>query len=131
MVRKRPRRVLVADDDPDILKIVSNNLEAEGIAVEAVTNGWEAQVRALQSQPDLIILDIAMPGRTGLEVMASLRAHPDTAAIPVVLLTARSSDADVWEGWKSGAAYYLTKPFDTEQLLHFVNHLFDHNAHAR
>jgi DNA-binding response OmpR family regulator len=129
--RKRPRRVLVADDDPDILKIVTANLEAEGIAVDAVTNGWEAQARALSTSPDLIILDIAMPGRTGLEVMAALRSHAETADIPVVLLTARSSDADVWEGWKAGAAYYLTKPFDTGQLLHFVNYLFDHKAHAR
>ena len=129
--RKRPRRVLVADDDPDILKIVTANLEAEGIAVDAVTNGWEAQARALRTMPDLLILDIAMPGRTGLEVMAALRSNAQTADIPVVLLTARSSDADVWEGWKAGAAYYLTKPFDTAQLMHFVNYLFDHRAHAR
>ena len=128
--RKRPRRVLVADDDPDILKVVAANLEAEGITVEAVSNGWEAQARALQTAPDLIILDIAMPGRTGLEVMEALQSRPETRDIPVVFLTARSSDADVWEGWKAGAAYYLTKPFDIEQLLHFVNHLFDHKAHA-
>jgi DNA-binding response OmpR family regulator len=128
--RKRPRRVLVADDDPDILKIVTANLEAEGIEVDGVTTGWEAQARALQTTPDLIILDIAMPGPDGLEVMAALRSRPETADIPVVLLTARSSDADVWEGWKAGAAYYLTKPFDTAQLLHFVNHLFDVKASA-
>ena len=129
--RKRPRRVLIADDDADIRKVVAANLEAEGIEVEAVANGFEAQARALRTSPDLIILDIAMPGRTGLEVLDALRAHPETKDIPVVFLTARSSDADIWEGWKSGAAYYLTKPFDTAQLMHFVNSLFDHNAHAR
>ena len=128
--RKRPRRVLVADDDPDILKVVAANLEAEGITVEAVSNGWEAQVRALQTKPDLIILDISMPGRNGLEVLTALRGRKETADIPVVFLTARSSDADIWEGWKAGAAYYLTKPFDTAQLLHFVNSMFDHQAHA-
>jgi DNA-binding response OmpR family regulator len=128
--RKRPHRVLVADDDPDILKIVTANLEAEGIEVDAVANGVEAQARALRTAPDLIILDIGMPGRNGLEVMAALRAHPETADVPVVLLTARASDADIWEGWKAGAAYYLTKPFDTAQLLHFVNNLFDTKAHA-
>jgi len=129
--RKRPRRVLIADDDADIRKVVTANLQAEGIEVEAVANGFEAQARALRTSPDLIILDISMPGRTGLEVMQALRAHPETKDIPVVFLTARSSDADIWEGWKSGAAYYLTKPFDTDQLLHFVNSLFDHQAHAR
>jgi DNA-binding response OmpR family regulator len=129
--RKRPKRVLIADDDPDILKVVAANLEAEGIEVEAVSNGFEAQARALRTSPDLIILDISMPGRTGLEVMETLRSHPETKDIPVVFLTARASDADVWEGWKSGAAYYLTKPFDTAQLMHFVNSMFDHKAHAR
>jgi two-component system, OmpR family, alkaline phosphatase synthesis response regulator PhoP len=129
--RKRPRRVLIADDDPDILKVVAANLEAEGIDVEAVSNGFEAQARALRTSPDLIILDISMPGRTGLEVMETLRSHPETKDIPVVFLTARASDSDVWEGWKSGAAYYLTKPFDTAQLMHFVNSMFDHKAHAR
>jgi two-component system, OmpR family, phosphate regulon response regulator PhoB len=128
--KRRPRRVLVADDDLDILKIVTANLEAEGIEVDAVTDGWTAQARALSTTPDLIILDIGMPGRSGLEVMAALRTRPETADIPVVLLTARTSDADVWEGWKAGAAYYLTKPFDTAQLLHFVNYLFDTRAHA-
>ncbi len=129
--RKRPRRVLVADDDPDILKVVAANLEAEGIAVEAVSNGWEAQARALRTKPDLIILDISMPGRSGLEVLEALRGNSETKDIPVVFLTARSSDSDIWEGWKSGAAYYLTKPFDTAQLMHFVNSMFDHKTHAR
>jgi DNA-binding response OmpR family regulator len=123
--RKRPRRVLVADDDPDILKVVAANLTAEGIQVETAANGIEAQAAALRIAPDLIILDVNMPGRTGLEVLAALRARPETSDIPVVLLTARSSDADIWEGWKAGAAYYLTKPFDTDQLLHYVNFLFD------
>jgi two-component system, OmpR family, phosphate regulon response regulator PhoB len=128
--KQRPRRVLVADDDVDILKIIRANLEAEGIEVDTVATGYEAQARALRTVPDLIVLDIGMPGRNGLEVMAALRSRPETADIPVVLLTARSSDADIWEGWKAGAAYYLTKPFDVTQLLHFVNYLFDHKAHA-
>ena len=59
------------------------------------------------------------------QVLHALRANPVTADIPVVFLTARTSDADIWEGWKAGAAYYLTKPFDPDQLLHFVNQLFD------
>ena len=123
--RSRPRRVLVVDDDPDILKVVTANLVAEGIKVETAANGFEAQARALSGAPDLIILDVGLPGRDGLEVLASLRAKKETADIPVVLLTARTSDADIWEGWKAGAAYYLTKPFDPDQLLHFVNQLFD------
>ena len=128
--RKQRRRVLVADDDPDILKIVAANLRAEGFEVDAVSNGFEAQARAVRTLPDLIVLDVTMPGRDGLEVLTALRARPDTRDIPVVLLTARSSDSDIWEGWKAGAAYYLTKPFETDELLHFVNSVLKQQARA-
>ena len=126
--RKSARRVLVADDDPDILKIVAANLRAEGFEVEAVANGWQAQAAAMRSRPDFMVLDVMMPGRSGLEVMATLQSRPETRDIPVVLLTARSSDADIWEGWKAGAAYYLTKPFETGQLLRFVHSVFEQKA---
>ena len=122
------KRVLVADDDPDILKIVAANLRAEGFEVDAVSNGLEAQARAVRTLPDLIVLDVTMPGRDGLEVLTALRGRPDTRDIPVVLLTARSSDSDVWEGWKAGAAYYLTKPFETDQLVQFVNSVLKQKA---
>lgn len=123
--RSRPRAVLVVDDDPDIRKVVAANLAAEGIKVHTAANGYEAQAQALKLSPDLIILDVGLPGRDGLQVLAALRGHPDTANIPVVLLTARTSDTDIWEGWKAGAAYYLTKPFNPDELLHFVHQLFD------
>ena len=129
--RKSARRVLVADDDPDILKIVAANLRAEGFEVEAVANGWQAQAAAMRSRPDFMVLDVMMPGRSGLEVMATLQSRPETRDIPVVLLTARSSDADIWEGWKAGAAYYLTKPFETDELLHFINYLFATDTDSR
>src|SRR5438067_1750189 len=128
MFGKQRKRILVADDDPDILKIVAANLAAEGYEVDAASNGLEAQARAVRTLPDLIVLDVTMPGRSGLEVLSALRARPDTRDIPIVLLTARSTDSDVWEGWKAGAAYYLTKPFETEQLLRFVHSVFDQKA---
>src|SRR5947207_12427105 len=128
MLGKKKRRVLVADDDPDILKIVAANLTAEGFEVDAVANGIEAQARAVRTLPDLIVLDVTMPGRTGLEVLNALRARPDTRDIPIVLLTARSTDSDIWEGWKAGAAYYLTKPFETDQLVQFGNSMLKQTA---
>jgi len=123
--RARQRTVLVVDDDPDILKVVKANLVAEGLKVFTAVNGYEAQARALDLSPDLIILDVGLPGRDGLQVLEGLRAHAKTTDIPVVLLTARTSDRDIWEGWKAGAAYYLTKPFNPDQLLHFIHQLFD------
>ena len=131
MFNRKRKRVLVADDDPDILKIVAANLRAEGFEVDAVSNGLEAQARAVRTVPDLIVLDVTMPGRDGLEVLKALRARPDTRDIPVVLLTARSTDSDIWEGWKAGAAYYLTKPFETDQLINFVHSVFKETAAQR
>jgi DNA-binding response OmpR family regulator len=74
-----------------------------------------------RSLPDLIVLDVMMPGRDGFDVLEQLKARPRTAVIPVVLLTAKAADADVWEGWKSGADYYMTKPFDPGELARFAH----------
>jgi DNA-binding response OmpR family regulator len=119
------RRILVADDDVDIVKIVRANLEAAGFEIDAVSNGWEAQARALRTTPDAIVLDVSMPGRNGLEVLGGIRARRETRDIPVVLLSARTSDTEIWEGWKAGASYYLTKPFDPDDLVRYVAGLFD------
>jgi DNA-binding response OmpR family regulator len=114
------QRVLVVDDEPTIRQLLEINLLAEGIHVAAVPDGFSARRAALDDPPDLIILDVMMPGLDGLELLRELRADPRTADIPVVLLTARTSDAEVWAGWAAGADYYLTKPFDVAALLDFL-----------
>lgn len=115
------RRVLVADDDPDIRQLLSFNLTAEGFHVLAACDGDEAWMLARNAAPDLIVLDVMMPERDGLDVLASLKAHPRTRDVPVVLLTAKASDADVWDGWRAGADYYMTKPFNLDEFLRFVD----------
>jgi len=115
------RRVLVADDDPDIRSLLSFNLTAEGFDVLAAGDGNEAWSLARQAAPDLIVLDVMMPERDGLDVLTSLKGHPRTRAIPVVLLTAKAEDADVWDGWRAGADYYMTKPFNLDEFLRFVD----------
>ena len=117
------RRVLVADDDPDIIELLRLNLEAQGYAVVAARDGEEARSMALQLVPELIVLDVMMPKMDGLEVLAALKGHASTRDIPVVMLTAKASDADVWSGWQAGADYYITKPFDLEELLRFIEYL--------
>ena len=117
------RRVLVADDDPDIVELLRLNLEAQGYSVVAADNGEEARALALQLVPDLIVLDVMMPKMDGLEVLAALKGHATTRDIPIVMLTAKASDTDVWNGWQAGADYYITKPFDLEELLRFVEYL--------
>jgi DNA-binding response OmpR family regulator len=115
------RRVLFADDDPGMRAIVYINLEAEGFDVTVVDDGEAALTEVDRSLPDLIVLDVMMPGRDGFDVLEQLKARPRTAEIPVVLLTAKAADADVWEGWKSGADYYMTKPFDPGELARFAH----------
>lgn len=126
MSRPAPvRRVLVADDDPDIRDILVLNLEAEGFLVAAADNGAEAWALAKTALPDLIVLDVMMPERDGLEVLADLKADARTRDIPVVLLTAKATDREVWEGWQAGADYYLTKPFNLDELLRFIEYLLN------
>lgn len=117
------RRILAVDDDPDIVELLKINLEAAGYAVEVAFNGEDAVDVATQTLPDLIVLDVMMPKKDGLEALAELRALPDTREIPVVMLTAKASDTDVWTGWQAGADYYLTKPFDVDELMRFISYL--------
>jgi DNA-binding response OmpR family regulator len=117
------RRVLVADDDEDIVDLLRMNLAAGGYEVEAAYDGEQAWEAVLASPPDLVVLDVMMPKMDGLEVLARLRAEPRTREVPVVMLTARTTDTDVWQGWQAGADYYLTKPFDLRELLRFIGYL--------
>ena len=123
MADRKVRRVVVADDDPDIVDILVFNLSAAGYEVASAADGVAALELVGASRPDLVVLDIMMPKMDGLEVLAALKAEPETKEIPVVMLTARASDSDLWEGWDAGADYYITKPFDLEELLRFIGYL--------
>jgi DNA-binding response OmpR family regulator len=116
-------RVLWADDDPMIRSVMAINLEAEGFDVQTVADGDAAYDAAVNNCPDILVLDIMMPGRDGYTVLRDLRLNPATAAVPVVLVSAKATDAEVWEGWKAGADYYITKPFDPTELTSFIDHL--------
>jgi DNA-binding response OmpR family regulator len=130
MADRKVRRVVVADDDPDILDILVFNLETAGYEVASAVDGAAALELVTTSVPDLVVLDIMMPKMDGLEVLAALKAEPQTKEIPVVMLTAKSSDADLWSGWEAGADYYITKPFDLEELLRFIGYLQVNNQLA-
>jgi len=120
---QKVKRVVVADDDPDIVDILTFNLEAAGYAVLSAADGEAARDLILSTLPDLVVLDVMMPKMDGLEVLTVLKAHPQTRTIPVVMLTAKASDNDLWAGWDAGADYYITKPFDLEELLRFIGYL--------
>jgi DNA-binding response OmpR family regulator len=123
MADRKVRRVVVADDDPDIVDILTFNLTTAGYEVTTAADGVEALELVRAAPPDLVVLDIMMPRMDGLEALAALKADEATKEIPVVMLTAKTSDTDQWAGWEAGADYYITKPFDLDELLRFIGYL--------
>ncbi|HZI68776.1 MAG TPA: response regulator transcription factor [Hanamia sp.] len=116
--------ILVADDEMDILEILEFNLRAEGYEVITTTNGNEAIQLARQHKPDMIILDVMMPGKTGLEVCKILRADKDFENTIIIFLTALNDDTTEIKGLETGADDYITKPISPNVLKSRVNALF-------
>jgi DNA-binding response OmpR family regulator len=108
--------VLAADDDEDILALVAFRLGRSGYTVLQAHDGEEALEIARREHPDLAVLDVMMPKMDGFELTRQLRADDSTSGIPIILLTARSQDSDVDEGFDAGADDYLRKPFSPQEL---------------
>ncbi|MBN2584532.1 MAG: response regulator [Planctomycetes bacterium] len=111
------QRILAVDDEEDILELLEYNLSREGFRVQCVTNGEEALKAVQAEKPDLVLLDLMLPGTDGLEVCRSLKGEPGTKPIPVVMLTAKGEEADIVAGLELGADDYITKPFSPRVLL--------------
>ncbi len=112
----RSERVLVVDDEEDILELVRYNLSSEGYEVVTAVTGEAALDAARSAEPDLIVLDLMLPGIDGLDVARILKEDPRTRGIPIVMLTARGEEADVVRGLELGADDYLAKPFSPRIL---------------
>ena len=110
-------RILVVDDEPDILELIQYNLSKAQYDVAGVESGEEALAHMRTTLPDLIVLDLMLPGVGGLELCKALKRDQHTAAIPIVILTARGEEADIVAGLELGADDYLTKPFSPRVLL--------------
>ena len=110
-------KILVVDDEEDILELVRYNLAKNGYRVVCVGTGEDALKAAKSESPDLIILDLMLPGLDGLEVCKILKAESPTSTIPIVMLTAKGEEADVVTGLELGADDYVTKPFSPRILL--------------
>ncbi len=111
-----PARVLIVDDDPDIRMLVELKLGACGYDVVCAGDGEEGLAAAREHAPDLVLADWTMPVLTGVEMCARMQADPELAQIPVVLLTARTTDADRRGGVDAGAADFIAKPFSPRDL---------------
>lgn len=119
------KKILTVDDERGIVRLVQVNLERRGYQVVTAFDGREGLDKVYSEQPDLVILDVMMPYMDGFEVLHQLQKDVRTRNIPVVMLTAKAGDADVFQGWKSGVSCYLTKPFNPAELLSIVRRILD------
>jgi CheY-like chemotaxis protein len=116
-------KVLVVDDDPSVRRLVCDVLQAYGYSTVDASDGFSA-LRMLQSErPDCVVLDVMMPGLDGHAVLTRIRESDGGSDLPVVMLTAAADDAQAWQAWSEGVDYFLAKPFDPDELLHFLDYL--------
>lgn len=116
-------RILIADDEPNILISLEYLMKREGYTVTVARDGVEALAKILRERPDLVILDVMMPGKTGFEVCQEVRAHEQVAGTRILMLTAKGRDTDLAKGLALGADAYLTKPFSTKELAERVRQM--------
>ena len=117
-------KVLVVDDDEHILRSLSQYLELEDFRVISASSGPEALKLFAEEKPDLLVLDVMMPGMDGFQVLESLRKDPNTAQVPVLMLTARDQHNDIVKGYQMGATSYLVKPFNLDELVEAIREVY-------
>lgn len=117
------RRVLLIEDEPNIVEALSFLLTRDGWTVHAQADGATAMDRVRKDRPEVIVLDVMLPGRSGFDLLRDLRAHPATAAIPVLMLTARGQEKDRDLALRLGATAFLTKPFANAEVVAEVRRL--------
>lgn len=117
------RRVLLIEDEPNIIEAISFLLTRDGWTVHTHSEGATALDKVLQGVPDLVILDVMLPGRSGYDILRDLRAHDLTADVPVMMLTARGQAKDRDMAEQLGATHFMTKPFSNAEILECVRTL--------
>ena len=110
-------RILVAEDDPDIASLLAHYLQRAGFEADMVASGRDVLPRVKKAPPDLLLLDIMLPGLDGLEVCRAVRSDPHTAAIPIIMVTAKGEESDRIVGLELGADDYITKPFSPNEVI--------------
>lgn len=125
------KRIVVADDDAEIARLIAVNLRIRGYEAVITSDGETAIEACLKEEPDLLVLDLMMPGIDGFEVCRRLRAHPITSDLPILLVTAKTDSDVLRSGIEAGATWCLGKPFDPEDLVSEVARLLAAGDAAR
>jgi len=121
-------RILIVEDDAFIARLLSMSLERSGYSVIWASEGTDGLAQARAARPDLILLDVMMPGMDGFQVLRSLKQHPTTRTIPVIMLTAQTDGRSVLNGIDGGAEAYLSKPIDFSDVIHRIARCLTHRA---
>jgi two-component system, OmpR family, alkaline phosphatase synthesis response regulator PhoP len=116
-------RILAVDDEPNIVRLIEVNLTRHGYQVETANNGVQALEKIRANRPDMVVSDVMMPEMDGFELLSTIRRDPALESLPVIMLTAKTQDKNVMEGYSRGADMYLTKPFNPAELLAFVKRI--------
>ena len=116
-------KILVIDDDPGVRRLVKDVLELEGFEVTVAGDGYSALRLIDTDRPDCVVLDVMMPGLDGHGVLTRIRSGGGRH-LPVVMLTAAAGDEQAWQAWTEGVDYFLAKPFEPEELLRYLDYLF-------
>ncbi len=117
------KRVLLIEDEPSIIEAIRFILTRDGWTVQTHSDGVSALARIHEAKPDVVILDVMLPGRSGFDILEDLRADPATATLPVLVLTAKGQAADRARAERAGASLYMTKPFSNAEVLASVRAL--------
>jgi DNA-binding response OmpR family regulator len=125
------RKVLIVDDEPNIVTALEFLLRRSGYDVRLAANGAEALEQVDAYKPDVVLLDVMMPLKSGYEVCQRMRERPDLAHIRIVMLSAKGSEAEINKGLSLGADLYITKPFSTQELVATIDRLFEQGAAPR
>ena len=120
-------KILICDDEPFVVRLLQVHFDRKNFDVVTAADGREALECLAKEKPDVCLLDVMMPYVSGLEVLSKIRGNPETEDLPVILLTVKAQDDDVYEAYHRGADMYLTKPFDPEEIVRCVELILQHS----
>lgn len=123
----RRTKILICDDEPFVVRLLQVHFERKDFEVLTASDGREALSHLESDEPDVCLLDVMMPYVSGLEVLAKIRATPSTENLPVIILSVKAQDDDVFEAYAQGADMHLTKPFDPEEIVRCVELILQHS----
>ena len=119
------KKILVVDSERQIVRLVGNALRKAGYDVVEAFDGVEALKKVESEKPDMMITEVVLPRMNGFDVLKRLQADPETENMPVIMLTQKAQEADIFAGWQSGVSSYVTKPFNLLEVLTFVGSIFE------